>query len=88
MRNGVTNAAELVSYDMIKMKILREGWMSDAMPCHIVSAFGAGFVTTVLASPIDVVKTRFMNSPAGKYKGAMHCAVTMFQEGPTSFYKG
>ncbi len=63
--------------------------MSDNLPCHFVSAFGAGFVTTVIASPVDVVKTRFMNSGAGVYSGVFNCAVTMFREnGPLAFYKG
>ena len=49
----------------------------------------AGFCTTVVASPVDVVKTRFMNSKSGQYKGAIDCAVRMMmQEGPAAFYKG
>lgn len=62
---------------------------TDNLPCHFVSAFGAGFVTTVIASPVDVVKTRYMNSPSGQYKSAINCAWTMLtKEGPTAFYKG
>lgn len=62
---------------------------TDNLPCHFVSAFGAGFVTTVIASPVDVVKTRYMNSPPGQYKSAINCAWTMMtKEGPTAFYKG
>ena len=64
-------------------------WSIDNLPCHFVSAFGAGFVTTVIASPVDVVKTRYMNSPPGQYKSAINCAWTMMtKEGPTAFYKG
>lgn len=59
------------------------------MPCHFVSAFGAGFVTTVVASPVDVVKTRYMNSGPGTYRGIADCATKMFQkEGLSAFYKG
>lgn len=62
---------------------------TDNLPCHFVSAFGAGFVTTVIASPVDVVKTRYMNSPPGQYKSAINCAWTMMtKEGPSAFYKG
>lgn len=61
----------------------------DNLPCHFTAAFGAGFCTTVVASPVDVVKTRFMNSTSGQYSGAVTCALTMMrQEGPTAFYKG
>ena len=32
---------------------------------------------------------RFMNSPSGRYRGALHCAVsTARREGPMAFYKG
>lgn len=88
-RNAIVTACELVSYDLIKENILRRNLMSDNMPCHFVSAFGAGLVTTIIASPVDVVKTRFMNSPAGSYRGALHCAYRMLtNEGPFAFYKG
>ncbi|XP_013403442.1 mitochondrial uncoupling protein 2 [Lingula anatina] len=88
-RNAVVNCCELVSYDIIKEKILDYDLMSDNMPCHFVSGFGAGFVTTVIASPVDVVKTRFMNSGKGTYRGAFHCATKMLmEEGPMAFYKG
>ncbi|ELT91357.1 hypothetical protein CAPTEDRAFT_19278 [Capitella teleta] len=88
-RNAIVNATELVSYDLIKEAIVRHHLLSDNMPCHFVSAFGAGFCTTVIASPVDVVKTRFMNSSSGVYKGAFDCARTMFREGGVqAFYKG
>lgn len=88
-RNAIVNAAELVCYDSIKEQILKANLMSDNMPCHFVSAFAAGFCATVVASPVDVVKTRYMNSGKGQYIGALDCAVKMFHEGgPTTFYKG
>lgn len=48
-----------------------------------------GFAATVAASPVDVIKTRYMNSPKGQYSGAIDCAIRMAkQEGLTAFYKG
>lgn len=62
---------------------------ADDLPCHFTSAFGAGFCTTVIASPVDVVKTRYMNSSHGQYSGAVNCAFSMLlKEGPMAFYKG
>ncbi|MGH0128469.1 UNVERIFIED_CONTAM: hypothetical protein FKN15_034927 [Acipenser sinensis] len=88
-RNAIVNATELVTYDIIKETILKYKLLTDNLPCHFFSAFGAGFCTTVVASPVDVVKTRYMNSPLGQYKSAINCAWTMFtKEGPTAFYKG
>ncbi|XP_070773638.1 dicarboxylate carrier UCP2-like isoform X3 [Enoplosus armatus] len=88
-RNAIVNCAELVTYDMIKELILKYDLMTDNLPCHFTAAFGAGFCTTVVASPVDVVKTRFMNSSTGQYSSAISCALTMLRhEGATAFYKG
>ncbi|XP_061595924.1 dicarboxylate carrier SLC25A8-like [Cololabis saira] len=88
-RNAIVNCAELVTYDMIKELLIKYDLMTDNLPCHFTAAFGAGFCTTIVASPVDVVKTRFMNSSAGRYSSASNCALTMLRnEGPTAFYKG
>uniref|UniRef100_A0A3P8SBM7 Dicarboxylate carrier UCP2 n=1 Tax=Amphiprion percula TaxID=161767 RepID=A0A3P8SBM7_AMPPE len=89
-RNAIVNCSELVTYDIIKELILKQTlFSSDNMPCHFTAAFAAGFCTTIVASPVDVVKTRFMNSLPGQYSGAINCALTMLiKEGPTAFYKG
>ncbi|KAM6960487.1 dicarboxylate carrier UCP2-like [Aplochiton taeniatus] len=88
-RNAIVNCSELVTYDIIKELILKYNLMTDNMPCHFTAAFGAGFCTTVVASPVDVVKTRFMNSSPGQYNSASNCAITMLKkEGPKAFYKG
>ncbi|KAK6317026.1 hypothetical protein J4Q44_G00124260 [Coregonus suidteri] len=88
-RNAIVNCCELVTYDIIKELILKYDLMTDNLPCHFTAALGAGFCTTIVASPVDVVKTRFMNSTSGQYGSAMNCAYTMLtKEGPTAFYKG
>lgn len=88
-RNSVVNCSELVTYDCIKDFIIQNNLLPDNMPCHMTSAFGAGFCTTLVASPIDVVKTRYMNSAPGTYSGVLNCAVvTAKKEGLAAFYKG
>ncbi|KAJ8267028.1 hypothetical protein GJAV_G00137480 [Gymnothorax javanicus] len=88
-RNAIVNCTELVTYDLIKDALLKATPMTDDLPCHFTSAFGAGFCTTIIASPVDVVKTRYMNSAQGQYSSALNCAFTMVtKEGPTAFYKG
>ncbi|XP_063341500.1 mitochondrial uncoupling protein 2 isoform X2 [Pelmatolapia mariae] len=65
------------------------GLWKDNLPCHFASAFGAGLCTTVIASPVDVVKTRYMNSALGQYSSVLNCAAAMMtNEGPRAFYKG
>jgi len=88
-RNAIVNCTELVTYDLIKDWLIRSTPMTDDLPCHFTSAFGAGFCTTVIASPVDVVKTRYMNSALGQYSSALNCAFAMVaKEGPLAFYKG
>lgn len=88
-RNAIVNVAEIVCYDIIKDFILEYGYLRDGIPCHITAAVAAGLCTTLAASPVDVVKTRYMNSAPGEYKGVKDCAVRMLaKEGPAAFYKG
>lgn len=88
-RNAIVNVAEIVCYDLLKESILSNEIMSDGIMCHFTAAVGAGLCTTIVASPVDVVKTRYMNSGPGQYKGPMDVAMKMLtQEGFMAFYKG
>ncbi|XP_019586280.1 mitochondrial brown fat uncoupling protein 1 [Rhinolophus sinicus] len=88
-RNVIINCTELVTYDLMKEALVKNQILADDVPCHVVSAVIAGFCTTVLSSPVDVVKTRFVNSTPGQYPSVPNCAMTMFtKEGPSAFFKG
>jgi len=88
-RLSVVNCTEIVVYDVIKSYVLYKELMQDGVPLHLGSAVGAGLVSCLITSPIDVVKTRYVNSKAGSYKTPIHCAVQLFKEnGPRAFYKG
>lgn len=88
-RNSIVNAAELVCYDTIKDLLMRKLLMPDNLGTHFTAAFSAGFVATVVASPIDVIKTRIMNSRVGTYNGMIDCGKKLFSEnGMAAFYKG
>jgi solute carrier family 25 uncoupling protein 8/9 len=88
-RNCIINVGETVVYDAAKDGLIASGYFVDGIPCHFSAAVTAGFCATLLASPVDVIKTRFMNSPKGRYRGAMACAIeTAKNEGFLAFYKG
>jgi len=88
-RNCIVNVGETVVYDAAKDYFISAGLLNDGIKCHLASAVIAGVTATLVASPVDVVKTRFMNSPHGKYKGAFDCAIrTARSEGVAAFYKG
>ncbi|XP_021399710.1 putative mitochondrial transporter UCP3 isoform X3 [Lonchura striata] len=88
-RNAIINCGELVTYDLLKDTLLQAQLMTDNILCHFVAAFGAGFCATVVASPVDVVKTRYMNASSGQYRNALSCLLALLvQDGPTGLYKG
>ena len=69
--------------------MISRGLMRDAFPLHFFAAVCAGVVTTTLTSPVDVVKTRYVNSTPGEFKGAVNCARVLAKEGGFKiFYKG
>lgn len=88
-RNCIINVGETVVYDAAKDAFISNEILKDGIGCHFSSAVVAGVTATLVASPVDVVKTRFMNSPSGVYRGAIHCAQeTAKREGLQAFYKG
>jgi solute carrier family 25 uncoupling protein 8/9 len=66
--------------------------MDEHMGKHFVCSGWAGFVAIVIGSPVDVVKTRLMNSKKGSadaYTGVINCVVRTYQnEGFGAFYAG
>lgn len=87
MRNSVINAAEIASYDQFKQIATQNFGMSDGIHTHCTCAFSAGFVATVVGSPVDVLKTRLMNMSAGESAASMVQGMVQ-KEGLGSFYKG
>ena len=56
---------------------------------HPVCGMISGFAMTVVSSPVDVIKTRYMNAPAGgTYAGVVDCLVaTIKADGLGALYK-
>ncbi len=57
-RNCIINIGEIVVYDITKEAFITNGIFKDGIPCHFSAAVVAGFTATVVASPVDVIKTR------------------------------
>uniref|UniRef100_A0A1Q3FT35 Putative mitochondrial uncoupling protein 2 n=1 Tax=Culex tarsalis TaxID=7177 RepID=A0A1Q3FT35_CULTA len=89
-RNSIVNVAEVVVYDVAKDTLLRYVTVPrEDVRLHFGSAVIAGFAATLVASPVDVIKTRYMNAPKDQYRGVFDCALRMGQqEGFLAFYKG
>ncbi|XP_030592142.1 mitochondrial dicarboxylate carrier isoform X1 [Archocentrus centrarchus] len=58
---------------------------SEINPLFFFSAQGG--CATILCQPLDVIKTRLMNSKA-EYRSVSHCIIETAKLGPNAFYKG
>ncbi len=57
-RTAIINVGEIVVYDVVKDALVANKLMKDGVPCHFTAAVAAGFAATLVASPVDVIKTR------------------------------
>ena len=58
-RNCIINVGEIVVYDVTKEAFISSGLFNDGIKCHFSAAVVAGFCATIIASPVDVIKTRY-----------------------------
>ena len=60
--------------------------------CFLVHSFidslVAGATATLLTMPLDVMKTRLMNAPPGKYNSLIDCFKDIVTVGPSGLFKG
>ncbi|KAK9978392.1 hypothetical protein ABG768_020143 [Culter alburnus] len=66
-RGAMVTVGQLSCYDQAKQLLLGTGLMTDNIFTHIFASLIAGGCATVLCQPMDVVKTRLMNSK-GEYR--------------------
>ena len=62
VRNSIVNVGETVVYDASKDALTTGGYLGEGVPCHLASAVIAGISATLVASPVDVVKTRYLTN--------------------------
>lgn len=88
-RAMLMTAGQLASYDQAKQFLLTTPYFEDNRKTHFTASLIAGFVASVITSPVDVVKTRIMNQKDAAYKNAIDCGFKILaSEGPFGFYKG
>jgi hypothetical protein len=88
VRGLIMTAGQLASYDQAKQMMIQSGVFDDNITTHFGASLFAALVACTFTSPVDVVKTRVMNSK-GAYSGTIDCFVKTFKnEGIWAFYKG
>jgi hypothetical protein len=62
-RAAITTALQFTCYDNFKSMLRdRAPWIPDGLPLHLSASLMAGMVVAVCACPVDVMRTRMMNS--------------------------
>eukprot|EP00761_Pharyngomonas_kirbyi_P014260 gb/GECH01014290.1/.p1 GENE.gb/GECH01014290.1/~~gb/GECH01014290.1/.p1 ORF type:complete len:320 (+),score=65.46 gb/GECH01014290.1/:1-960(+) len=92
-RAAVLTSAQLSSYDHTKHLLLKTQYFDDSYRTHATSSLVAGLCTTIASSPVDVIKTRYMNDKSaggeGLYKSALDCFIkTVKNDGFRALYRG
>ena len=91
IRAGVITGSQVASYDQIKRTLIGHGYMKEGITLHTFASFLAGLICTLAVSPVDVIKTRYQNTPAhlGIYSSVFDCFLKSFKaEGIYGLYKG
>ncbi|KAI7505939.1 hypothetical protein KC347_g7803 [Hortaea werneckii] len=65
-RAALATATQLAGYDVFKREILARTALTDNVPTHIAASCLAGFLSTLICNPVDVVKARVMTGSTVK----------------------
>eukprot|EP00850_Spirogloea_muscicola_P021022 SM000234S07882 [mRNA] locus=s234:49571:51979:+ [translate_table: standard] len=92
VRSMIATATQVCTYETIKEQLLQHALRG--FPVFLISGVCAGLMSSLLSNPVDVIKTRVMNSGRdsqgrSKYKGLADCGVqTIATEGVGALYAG
>jgi len=85
-RAAVVAAAELGAYDELFSLAVAQGANPASSAMHVLVSIAAGGCASLLASPIDCIKTRCQNSSRGSALTVLRLMLT--SEGPLSLWRG
>eukprot|EP00211_Chloroparvula_japonica_P012553 CAMPEP_0119142138 /NCGR_PEP_ID=MMETSP1310-20130426/32131_1 /TAXON_ID=464262 /ORGANISM="Genus nov. species nov., Strain RCC2339" /LENGTH=126 /DNA_ID=CAMNT_0007133651 /DNA_START=93 /DNA_END=470 /DNA_ORIENTATION=- len=96
-RAVVVTAAQFSTYDVSKRTLMQRGGLRDSLGTHLLASMVSGVAVVLAASPVDVLKSRVMNSSLSSsghqtgsgYNGVWDCVrKTIRDEGVKGFYRG
>ncbi|KAH8381626.1 hypothetical protein KR093_009641 [Drosophila rubida] len=87
LRGAFMTVGQIAFYEQSK-DLLIAGGFAQRMDTYIIASIISAIAATALTQPIDVIKTRQMNSAPGEYSGLTDCALKTAKEGPMAFFKG
>nr|XP_021389827.1 mitochondrial dicarboxylate carrier [Lonchura striata domestica] len=86
-RGALVTVGQLSCYDQTKQLVLATGLLSDNVFTHFLSSFIAGLCATFLCQPLDVLKTRLMNSHGEYQPLSSHLSPSHSRVSPTVPWK-
>ncbi|XP_034113818.1 mitochondrial dicarboxylate carrier [Drosophila nasuta] len=87
IRGAFMTVGQIAFYEQSKDVLIASGF-AQRMDTYIIASIISAIAATALTQPIDVIKTRQMNSKAGEYKGLTDVILKTAVEGPSAFFKG
>jgi len=93
-RAALLSAFQIPAYEHSKNKLKQYNYIQEGLSLHALSAILAGLVTSLVTSPVDVIKTRTMNENLASRGTVMYSSTwssfyKIFKsEGACGFYKG
>lgn len=87
MRASLVNLGEIATYDLVKTNLKKKYKFNDNYKLHISSSIVSGFVSSLLCTPADVIKSRMMQY--NNTQTLIDCTYSIIKnEGIYAFYKG
>ncbi|KAK5135338.1 hypothetical protein LTR08_005442 [Meristemomyces frigidus] len=86
-RAAVATATQLAGYDIFKRELMVRTKMGDDVSTHITASCLAGFLSTLLCSPLDVFKARIMTRTS-EHSMPVMLRMIFKNEGPRWMFKG
>lgn len=89
-RGALVNLGELSTYDVAKQNIVQRSIAGgDTVYGHVLSSLCSGFVSSLISTPADVVKSRMMNQSTQVYASSFDCLRQCWKlEGMRGLYRG
>eukprot|EP01059_Diplonema_ambulator_P023588 TRINITY_DN390_c0_g6_i1.p1 TRINITY_DN390_c0_g6~~TRINITY_DN390_c0_g6_i1.p1 ORF type:complete len:320 (+),score=68.68 TRINITY_DN390_c0_g6_i1:48-962(+) len=101
VRGCLVTAGQFTTYDVAKKALITRAGFSDGTKTHLLASTMAGTVSTLIVNPLDVVKSRMMQSQSipknsakitptlMSYTSDLDCVIKTYKyEGVRGFYKG
>jgi len=87
-RGTVVTVGQVGFYDIAKTFFILPLTGTDDLKTHLMSSCLAGTLAAILSQPLDVMKTRVLNAPAGQNGVSFIFLNTLKTSGPLAFYRG